>query len=210
MLVNHASQIGRKLVEFGSPLSDTFLIETLSICLAGFPKGFGSEEKSDVSSVEAFLAYREPWAGLFVRVIEVNKRNVHPLSDVAKEMVVEAAHFATFILAFPKELFFCIFESPAVEQLLVLIRSLPHLGLDLHLLERQTILFRQLLKLDVIELVIIEELAEDDVEVGLLLQGLGSSVLGLKEGKEVIGELGSLEVEQLKVLVALTHHKDQI
>ena len=124
-----------------------------------------------------------------------------------EEMMVKTTHFSTLVLTLSKELLFGKFESPPVEQLLVFVRSLTDLSLCLDLLEGQPFLFWELLEFNVIEFIVVQEFAEDDVEVGSMLKSLRDAAIWFKEGNKVVGQLGRLEIEQLKVLVTLTHHK---
>jgi hypothetical protein len=140
-------------------------------------------------------------------VVEIDKRHVHSLGGFLEEMMVKTTHFSTFVLTLSKELLFGEFESPPIEQLLVFVRSLTDLSLCLDLLEGQPFLFWELLEFNVIEFIVVQEFAEDDVEVGSMLKSLRDAAIWFKEGKKVVGQLGRLEIEQLEVLVTLTHHK---
>lgn len=132
--------------------------------------------------VEGLLPGPESRLGLLIRVVKVDKRDAHPLRDGFEMMMVKRAHLSTFILALAEILLLRVLEGPLEEQLLILIRSLPRLMVAfLDALEDKHILLIQLLQLDIVQLVVVEELAQQDVEVGLGLRGC-------EEREQLIGE----------------------
>lgn len=81
--------------------------------------------------------------------------------------MIESAHFSAFVLSLlPKILFLSEFERSSVKEFLVLIWALLYcLRFLLDLLENVPLLLRKLLELDVVQLVVVQKLAEDNVEV---------------------------------------------
>lgn len=101
-------------------------------------------------------------------MIKVDKRDAHSLRDGFEMMMIKRAHLSTFILALPEILLLGVLEGPLEEELLILIGPLSSLLVAfLDTLKHQSILLIQLLQLDIVEFVVVEELAEQDVEVGL-------------------------------------------
>lgn len=138
--------------------------------------------------VEGLLPRSQPWFGLLVRVIKIDERDAHPLRDGFEMMMIKRAHFSTFILALPEILLLSVLEGTLEEEFLILIRSLPSLMVAfLDTFKHQSILLIQLLQLDIVQLVIVEELAEQDVEVGLRFGGA-------EEREHLIGERSDCEL----------------
>lgn len=81
--------------------------------------------------------------------------------------MIESAHFSAFVLSLlPKILFFSKFERSSVKEFLVLIWTLLYcLCFLLDLLENVPLLLRKLLELDVVQLVVVQKFAENNVEV---------------------------------------------
>lgn len=131
------------------------------------------------------------------------------LSSRSEIVMIETTHFSAFILAsLPEKLLLSKFESPAVEQFLILVRSLlGDYALLSDLLKGLPLLFGQLLQFNVIEPLVIEELADNNVEVGVVVvgEGLGGGRL-VDELKEVVWQLRlGCEVEHGEIFVALAH-----
>ena len=132
------------------------------------------------------------------------------LSGSPEIVVIESTHFSALVFVpLPEKLLLSKFESPSVEQLLILIRSfLGDYALLPDFLEDLAFLLGQLLEFNVIEPLIVQEFADDDVEVGgvvVVEEGLGGGRL-VDEGEEVVGQLRlGREVEHGEILVALAH-----
>lgn len=117
-------------------------------------------------------------------MIKVDKRDAHSLRDGLEMMMIKRAHLSTFILALPEILLLGVLEGPLEEELLILIRPLPSLLVAfLDTLKHQPILLIQLLQLDIVQLIVVEELAEQDVKVGLGFRAC-------EEREHLIGEGG--------------------
>ena len=104
-------------------------------------------------------------------MVEVYERHVHFLGSSAEVIMVESTHFSTFIFAsFPKKLFLSKFESPPIKKFLILIRSLLDFSTScVHLFKDLPLFLRQLLQLDIVQLIIIEKFAENYIEVWSIL-----------------------------------------
>ena len=132
------------------------------------------------------------------------------LSGSPEIVVIESTHFSAFVFVpLPEKLLLSKFKSPSVEQLLILIRSfLGNYALLPDFLEDLPFFLGQLLEFNVIEPLIVQEFADDDVEVGgvvVVEEGLGGGRL-VDEGEEVVGQLRlGREVEHGEILVALAH-----
>lgn len=100
-------------------------------------------------------------------MIKVNKGNVHGLGGRSEVKMIETAHLSALVFTDAKVLFLSEFESPAVEEFLVLVSPFPSTRcFFLNLFKGFPFLLRELLKLYIIEFIIIEKLAEDDVKIG--------------------------------------------
>lgn len=111
--------------------------------------------------VEGLLPSSKSRLGFLVWMVEIDKRDAHPLRDGFEVMMVKRAHLSTLILALTEVLLLCIFECPLEEELLILVRPLPSLLIAfLDTLEYQSILLIQLLQLDIVEFVVVEELTQ--------------------------------------------------
>ena len=111
-------------------------------------------------------------------MVEVEQGDAHPLSGRPEIEVVEAAHFAAFVLAaLAEELPLRELEGPAIEQLLVFVRPLAaHFYLLLHVGHRQPLLLRKLLQLNIVEFIVVEQFAKDYVQICHLFLPFGSSL----------------------------------
>lgn len=101
--------------------------------------------------VEGLLPRSESRLGLLIRMVKVDKRDAHSLRDGFEMMMIKRAHLSTLILALSKILLLCVLECPLKEKFLILVRSLPSLLVAfLDTLKHQSILFIQLLQLDIV------------------------------------------------------------
>ena len=100
-------------------------------------------------------------------MIEVDKRYIHVFGCGTEVEMIETAHFSAFILPFfAKELFFSIFECSPIKKFLILIWSfLGGMGFSLYLLNHFSLFLRKLLKFNIVEFIIVEKFAEDDIKV---------------------------------------------
>ena len=209
VLVNNSLQIGYEFPHFLLSFLKTVIIKSFSVCPTNISEHLRFEEKSHVGLVKRFLANSEPRSGLLIGMVEIDKRYVHMLSSRPEIVVIESTHFSAFVLVpLPKKLLLSKFKSPAVEQFLILVRSF--FGNDALLpdfLKGLSFLLRKLLEFNIIEALVIEEFADDDIKVGMVVvgDGLGGGCL-VDEGEEIVGQLWlGREVKHGEILVALAH-----
>lgn len=100
-------------------------------------------------------------------MIKVNKRNIHRFGDTAEVVMIESRHFSAFVSSpLAEVLILSELESPSIKQFAIFIGSfLIVVGTLCYLSDCVSLLLGQLLYLDIIEFVIVQKLAQNDVEV---------------------------------------------
>ena len=98
-------------------------------------------------------------------MVEIDKRYIHVLGGGAEIVMVESTHFSAFVFVPLAEKFLLgEFEGSPVEEFLIFIWSfLCHHSFLADLLEDLSLFLLELLEFDVIEALVVEKLAEDDV-----------------------------------------------